>query len=319
MADLKTLKQHPASAEYPEIAPAVFERMRAGLREFGILGDRAVYLYKGQVVDGWHFYRACVLENIKPKIKSIPKTVPPAKVCEMLNDNRRHESQDVLERPAAKRREQVAELHAEGHSSRAVAEQLGVDEKTIRNDLAVSGAEGSAPGKVKGKDGKSYPAKPPKQLCERCTRVGVTKGCSMCAELRNKKAKRKKADKPPDTDTPRVYDFNNPLPKRCRDAFCDPFIQSTFDYLAALSEEFRGRKMQQGMEKRAARYPFIHSKDFVDSCDFIVQYLDGILDHLKANRPAGVCAACAGEGCGVCKMSGLLPREEYAKVRQLKT
>jgi len=58
--------------------------------------------------------------------------------------------------PREDRREVVGSLRDAGLSTRAIASAIGVDDKTVRNDLA--GAENSAP--VIGADGKQYAPKP---------------------------------------------------------------------------------------------------------------------------------------------------------------
>jgi len=62
---------------------------------------------------------------------------------------------------AEDRRELVTQLRAQGQSTRQIAEQLGVDPKTVRNDLNVAEATGenSPVDRVTGKDGKSRPAR----------------------------------------------------------------------------------------------------------------------------------------------------------------
>lgn len=61
--------------------------------------------------------------------------------------------------PREQRQEVVGSLRDAGMSTRAIASALGVNDKTVRNDLA--GAEKSAPGSVLGADGKTYPATKP--------------------------------------------------------------------------------------------------------------------------------------------------------------
>ncbi len=71
-----------------------------------------------------------------------------------------------LRLPVAQRREAVAELAQTGMSTRAIGSALGVDHKTVSNDLRSAG-ENSPPGKdlslatVTGLDGKQYPATRP--------------------------------------------------------------------------------------------------------------------------------------------------------------
>lgn len=65
-----------------------------------------------------------------------------------------------LRLPAEHRQKAVEELRLAGMSQRAIGSALGVDEKTVRNDLA--GAEFSAPEQIQGTDGKTYAASRPK-------------------------------------------------------------------------------------------------------------------------------------------------------------
>jgi transposase-like protein len=71
-----------------------------------------------------------------------------------LNLKRRHLSPE-------QRAEWVARLRQEGKSTRQIAEAVGVDPKTVRNDLRASGGDNSPPEKIKGVDGKTYPANRP--------------------------------------------------------------------------------------------------------------------------------------------------------------
>jgi transposase-like protein len=75
-------------------------------------------------------------------------------VATTTNAVRRHMSLDA-------RRAAVKDLRARGFSLRSIARAMGVDDKTVRNDLSRSGAEGSAPESVRGADGKEYPATRP--------------------------------------------------------------------------------------------------------------------------------------------------------------
>lgn len=59
------------------------------------------------------------------------------------------------------RREIVAEMRQAGMSSRAIASSLGVDQKTVINDLP-AGEESSSPALITGTDGKTYPAPAPR-------------------------------------------------------------------------------------------------------------------------------------------------------------
>lgn len=163
-----------------------------------------------------------------------------------------------------------------------------------------------------GKDGKKYDANKP--LCNRCKKDGPVKNCSACQDLRRTsgaKKRKKKEPKTPQATEAKTDDFKREIPQRCLDAWCDPWIQRTYDCLTEISEKFRMEFVPDGMRKRAKHYPFFNAKDVQDGAGFIIQYLDGLLLHLKNYRPSAVCRECDGEGCSTCRRSGLVPRHVY--------
>lgn len=175
------------------------------------------------------------------------------------------------------------------------------------------------PETVVGKDGKKYRARKPKQLCsrcQRCERVGqpLPKRCPMCRELRG--ARKKRTPKKPDDAPAPVDAFGNEIPTRCRDAYGDPWIQEAIDFLGVTVAEFWQRRLADAITKRRAAYPFFNAKDFSDGVGFAGNYLDQLLEHLKDNRPAGVCPICSGGGCADCRMSGLVPRKIYEELME---
>jgi transposase len=157
-------------------------------------------------------------------------------------------------------------------------------------------------------------------LCERCKRaqrVGqeVTKNCPMCKELRggrpvstHKKSGKQEKEAPVDA-------FGVEIPKRCRAAFKDPWIQDAIDTIAVVEEKIRKARLADGMQKRAKHYPFFVPKDFVDGVGFVMNNLDDLLSHLKRFRPAAVCPDCEGKGCATCRLSGWVPREIYENLQ----
>lgn len=98
------------------------------------------------------------------------------------------------------RRQLVAELRADGQSERAIAEAVGVSQSTVHRDIKTGDSHESpapsskqktekqknGPAAVKGRDGKSYPAKPstPSVFCRECRVRGPKPGCKDCAALR---------------------------------------------------------------------------------------------------------------------------------------
>lgn len=327
-ANWKSLERHHLSAEYADITGKAWELYLSNLQAVGNVNGRKVVLHEGKVLDGWQFQRACVELDSKPEYEKLPAGADPAVWVSTLNDHRRHESQDKATRRIEQRRERVAAAREEGQSIRTIAEQEGVGVATVHKDLAeVSTVRGRTvepkDGKVHGKDGYTQtanPVRPPKPepvLCARCSRNERTgqpavNGCPMCKEARGGTKKAPKQQ--PEGEAPKD-DYGNEIPKRCRDAFCDPWLRQTFDGISVLSAEFRKARYADGMNKRAKRYPFFNAKDFIDGCGFVIQYLDNLLEHIKQNEPSGVCPSCEGKGCGHCRMSGMVPRSMYKELK----
>jgi hypothetical protein len=85
-----------------------------------------------------------------------------------LNDSRRQDSPDEVERRKVERLERHARKHREmqarerGDSLRTIAEREGISLGQVQRDLAEAGVSPDTPETVKGKDGKEYPASKPK-------------------------------------------------------------------------------------------------------------------------------------------------------------
>lgn len=121
--------------------------------------------------------------------------------------------------------------------------------------------------------------------------------------------------KPDNAPTDKTDAFGNPIPKRCLDAYCDPWIQEAIDFLGVTAAHFWEKRLADGLEKRKQHFGFINAKDFVDGCGMAGNTIEQLLNHLKENRPAGVCPKCSGEGCAACKMKGLVPRGIYESLK----
>jgi hypothetical protein len=162
----KELERHPLSAAYADIEGAAWEHFVRNLISRGIVGHRKVVLHHGKVIDGWQLQRACVEAakggfGIKPLYQELklPRGMTIEQYVETVNDHRRHETQEQAVKRIEKRRERVAQARAEGKSIRTIAQDEGVDPKTVREDLKASGGDQSPPETVKGQDGKTYPAR----------------------------------------------------------------------------------------------------------------------------------------------------------------
>ncbi len=161
MRKWKELERHPLSAEYDDLTGWAWEDFVANLKENG-LADRKITLHDGKVLDGWQLLRACKEVDIEPDFSRLAKDADPEAFVATANDHRRHESDGLRKERREKRIARVAAARADGKSTRAIAEEAGVSQSTVLNDLAVSTEQGCSvetpEGKVTGKDGKKRKA-----------------------------------------------------------------------------------------------------------------------------------------------------------------
>ena len=157
-------------------------------------------------------------------------------------------------------------------------------------------------------------------LCGRCQRVGKVRSCDMCAALHRLPGKKpvSKADDDPDADGPKDQ-VGTVLPKKCRGAYLDPFLDSSHDLLVDLSQRIRDARLSDGIEKRAKHYPFLRKEDYILGVGFIINYLDDLIGHYDAFRPFAVCPECHGAGCPNCLQSGLVPAKIYQRLTEAVT
>lgn len=138
---------------FPNLTADEMEALTADIKARGVMVPVEIDEH-GATLDGHH--RQMIADSLGIEYPTVVRTgwTEEQKLTHViaLNAHRRHLTGE-------ERREIVARLVAEGMSRRAAAKSIGVDEKTIRNDL--TGAEYSAPERVTGADGKSYPAVQP--------------------------------------------------------------------------------------------------------------------------------------------------------------
>ncbi len=210
----KKLERHPLSAAYPDISGRAWTQFVEDVKEYGILNKRKIVLHEGKVIDGWQLYRACIEADKKPVFEELklPSGLTADEWVKIQQENRRHESQEILERRATERRERVATARIAGQSTRTIAKQEGVSDTTIQRDIkeiastAPPGAVEPPDGKIVGQDGKKRDATKstpdPKDLwCDNCKRAGRSPaGCKACKAMRDS-AKNKPPEREPGDDT----------------------------------------------------------------------------------------------------------------------
>jgi site-specific DNA-methyltransferase (adenine-specific) len=144
----------------PPLDPEAFAALKADIALRGV--QIPVELdEQGVVLDGHHRLRAIVeLRASGVVVGSYPRVVrvfgadDDARLAHVLALNlaRRHLGR-------AERGALVERLRSLGWSTTRIAEQVGVSEGTVRNDLASRGSQDCEPARSIGKDGKSYPAR----------------------------------------------------------------------------------------------------------------------------------------------------------------
>jgi hypothetical protein len=161
---------HKASAVFPMMSDDEFAGLKDDIRQHG--QKQPIYLFNGEVIDGRNRLKACQELGIEPQFQRIDLgKMMPVDLVLSLNLHRRH-----LDKQA---RKAIAEIYRErGLSYREIGEKLGVNATTVMRDVekppvANATPEHSAqdvgessrvsddtpiPPKVKGRDGKEYPA-----------------------------------------------------------------------------------------------------------------------------------------------------------------
>lgn len=153
---------------FKPLTESEFDCLVESIRKFGVQNPVLVESYSNNgIIDGINRVRAYArLEAEGADLSGLPVSMieavmSPEKIEELaisLNIDRRHLSKAEVKEARERRVQRVAELRAEGKSLRAIAEEVGVNEKQVRKDLA-STADQSAPETVQGRDGRTYPAR----------------------------------------------------------------------------------------------------------------------------------------------------------------
>ena len=169
-----SITEEPATVTHHNPLPALDSASRRALREsikrFGAGLVPCLRDQYGETVDGHNRETIAADLGCEDTLRYVDVELPdePAERAAALlaiNDARRQRMD------AAQRREVVKVLREAGHSTRAIAEAVGVDDKTVRTDL--QGADHSAPETVVGQDGKRYAARKPLDAAPPTTNDGI--------------------------------------------------------------------------------------------------------------------------------------------------
>ena len=140
---------------FPALDAATEAALRESIRKFGVIVP-IVKDQHGRIIDGHH--RARIADELGADYRVDQITViddeEAREVARTLNAIRRHLSPE-------QRREIVAQLRGDGHSLRAIAGAVGVDEKTVRKDVGRIADRSAIPVRVQRRGGGTYPAQRP--------------------------------------------------------------------------------------------------------------------------------------------------------------
>lgn len=147
---------------FPALDAATEAALRASIQRFGVLVPVTKDQH-GRILDGHHRARIAKELGVEYgiRLRKVASESEAREIARTLNEDRRHMPRD-------QRQVVVKALKEEGHSNVAIGNVVKVDEATVRRDL--SGSAHAEPDRVKGLDGKSYPASKPKQNGSAATR-----------------------------------------------------------------------------------------------------------------------------------------------------
>lgn len=289
---------------------------------------------KKQGLDGRNREKAC--EELGLKCRYFEEIVDDDEVKEFILDaniHRRHMTAEM-------RRDIVAELRADGKSTRAIAAAVGVSHSTVQSDLSSVGrnlptdSKNIEETKIIGTDGKEYPsakdraerlklnhAPPPPKIHERETgddsEEPGEKPDSVDDFGRSKKPRAQKPPTPRDVLKDRL---GNVLPDSCRDAFADPGLGELIEELEGVESMISAESWAVRAGKLTGHYGFILIEQFREHAMEALHRIELATEALKAGIPYAVCPKCKGvspkangKTCVGCRGYGHIPEHKLAE------
>lgn len=144
---------------FPALDRATEDALRESINRWGVIVP-VVIDQNGQVIDGHHRQRIANALGVDYGVQQIEvgSEDDARAIAATLNTDRRH--MDIDQRRAI-----VAHLREQGHSLRAIAGAVGVDDKTVRRDLSIADMS-AMPETIRTSDGRTYPATRPAREVE---------------------------------------------------------------------------------------------------------------------------------------------------------
>jgi hypothetical protein len=301
------------------------------MRSNGFDGNDPIRLLSGMILDGRGRYLDAMEAGVEFACSTVGADEDPEQIVRRQNDQRRHDTPEVVKARRAKRVERVAAARADGQSIRAIAEKEGVSKTQVVEDIKEVTVQGCTvtPDKVTGKDGRQQPATKPQKpqiICARCTRIGSpVKDCLGCAEARkdkgvgrNGQAKKNKKKKPEGRKELKDK-VGTVIPDQCRDAFADEALPTLIEELEHVEAMILADTWTKRAGKLCPHYPFLLIGDFDKHAGHALGALQKAIECLRAGVPHAVCPKCGGspekdKPCRACRNCGHVPETRYAEL-----
>lgn len=300
---------HAYAESFPLLTGPAYEEFKADIAATGGPIEPVRYRMNGhgkEGLDGRNRIRACAELKIDcPMLLVEIGDEDVEAFIDSLNLHRRHLNSEQQQEKRQKRIKEIVDKRKEGKSLRTIADEVGVSESTVRNDIETATAQGCAveppDGKVKGKDGKEKPATMPKNLCKACQHrkeVGkpLIENCEDCKAIRKPKKDKPKAEPEAIVDSLKL-----PIPKD---------LEEVFSHAA----EFRSMMRDIGAIRTAAdKLGKTSAGGWIDHQD-----LDRVLKqaqmHLRFAMPYTECPKCRrkkDKKCTACKGTNWINETTY--------
>jgi ParB-like chromosome segregation protein Spo0J len=298
------LSWHPYAESYPIMTGQAFEDLKASIQAHGVFFPIKYRIKetKSQFLDGRNRKRACDELGIKCPTERV--SIPDDEVedfIDSLNLDRRHLTQHQQDEKRQERIGRVADARKAGESLRTIAAKEGVSTTTVQKDLDhAAGVNGVTvepeSGKVTGKDGRKQSAmKPPGILCERCKRVGPTKGCDKCKEARKaaKDAKKVKDQASSalneEEEEPEEQDIEEQI--KSKNAELETWCRSLMKFAESMPQD-----------------PWM---DDLNRREGAMLKLRNCCETVRSAKCSQACPKCNGDGCAKCHKTGRVTKHAF--------
>ena len=84
------MERHPLSAAWPDLTGTEKAALADSIRESGLLFGFEIAVFKGQILDGWHRYQACLEVGEEPRFWHLDEDRDPVAFVLDANQHRRH-------------------------------------------------------------------------------------------------------------------------------------------------------------------------------------------------------------------------------------